>query len=222
MLLLHDFIVANNFIVGQTAMSCLQNYAHRALPSISMSSCGKFLVVMGEVTPTVITLPDLPPCGMVPAKQIGSKKAECQDLKTLGSRDISEFGLRPGQSLNNASVVNCRDGTVSSVVTVTSGDEPTIRLTGTGQSDQALKLMSLPPSVEMTHTTSTIIFPERGDDPLRIAINMKSTQEYSMSGLPDRRLPALIERDVRALKQISTSANTRDVRDLTIMPAGEP
>jgi hypothetical protein len=173
---------------------------------------------MGKFTPTVIRLPDLPPCDVVPAKQIGSKKAECQDLKPLGSRDISEFGLRPGQSLNNASVVNCRDGTVSSVVTVTGGDEPTIRLTGTGQSDQAVKLMSLPPSVEMTHTTSTIIFPEKGDDPLRMAINMESRQEYSMSGLPDRRLPALIERDVRSLKQISTRANTRD---LTIVPVEE-
>jgi hypothetical protein len=217
-----SFIVANTFIIGQTAMSCLQKYSYRALPSISMSSCGKFLVVMGEVKPTVITLPDLPPCDVVPDKQIGSKEAECQDLKTLGSRDISEFRLRPGQSLNNASVVNCRDGKVSSVVTVTSGDEPTICLTGTGQSDQAVKLMSLPPSVEMTHTTSTIIFPERGDDPLRIAVNMKPTQEYSMSGLPDRRLPALIERDVRSLKQISTSTNTRELRDLTVMPAEEP
>lgn len=201
-------------------MLSLQKHLYRAVPSISMPACGDFLVVMEEASPVVIKFPDVLACDVDPSREIVSKTTECQDIRTLGSTELSQFGFHHGQALNNASLVSCRDGTVSSVVTITGGSEPTIRLTtGTGQPDQSLKLMSLPPSVEMTHATPTIILPERKDDPLHIAINMNPRQEYSMGGLPNRRLPALIERDVRALKQVSTSAERRD---LSIMPAEKP
>ena len=167
--------------------------------------------------PTVIELPGLSSLDVAPTNQSGPL-TESQDLSTIGSTEISQFGFQPGQSLSKSSLVNCRDGVVSGVVTVLGGDEPTINLTtGTERLNHTVKLISLPQSVEMTHTTPTVILPERRNDPLLMAINMDSRQDYSMTGLLNRHLPSLIERDVHALKQVSTLASKRD---MTIMPGG--
>lgn len=186
----------------------LQSYLSRTAPDISISDCGKYVVLVGKGLPIVVEIPKIPPRNTL--EIVDQKNPGPNGLATIGNMDLSEFTFRTEQLQKAGSVVSCRNGKVSSVVTVKSGDRPTILITEVGQrAGTELELLNLPPSVDMDHSTPSIMIPKYPRDTVQLAINMNSRSDYSMIGRQDSNLPMLIERDARAVRRLVSTNNNR-------------
>jgi hypothetical protein len=178
---------------------------------ISISSCEKFIVLSGDTAPMVF------PITMVPNRDVEVTRHENDDseipqnVNFIGDLDVSKFGIRRGLSMKGGSVVTQRDGALSSILTIRGGDTPAIQLTrdGVTSGSETLELISLPPSAK--YGTTNIMMSKDRQDIIQVAINATSKLDYTMSAGSDPIMPLLIERDVRAIRHITSVNRTGKV-----------
>ncbi|KAK4071257.1 uncharacterized protein Triagg1_6288 [Trichoderma aggressivum f. europaeum] len=179
--------------------------------SLKISACGAYVVASHSGEPTVFEIPKLSPeVGTEEDLDIEPRflhKASLDNnastaLSILGNTDISHFGLKHGQIIHNECIVNSKDGAVSSLVHVLSGDAPALQLVPAtdGLETQTIQLMSLPKSIQLKHTAPVILTPNGQQTCIKVVLNSTIQSEYSLTERDAGVAPAVIERDIRSLK----------------------
>jgi hypothetical protein len=182
------------------------------IDSLKISACGRYVVANQKHGPTVFQIPEFS-CEAHFEQNCVQRSLRSADpdklsnaLSIIGDINVSCFDLSKGQILDTGCIINSKDGVVSSIVDIRSGDVPALRLVSNTEwlESQSIDLISLPDSFQIKHTAPVIFVPNHQDACLKIIHNSTSHPEYSLTERDDGVVLALIEHDTKSLK-VSTS-----------------
>lgn len=189
------------------------------LDSLTFSLCGKYLVAKTKNdTVHVLQIPQemvnpkdqkqVGDTSSVPYVERSSNQVSRSSLqKTLGG-----YGLLPGAILPGTHLVSAPkevDDPNVLVLTAAGNDIKAKSVTqGTSENNRHLRLLSMPKSFNCRNSAISIKIPERLDDPVRIMMNKRPEEGYSLSDGKEAQFPTIVEREFTSIKQVENLKRT--------------
>ncbi|KAI9713252.1 MAG: hypothetical protein M1820_001239 [Bogoriella megaspora] len=182
---------------------------------MTISSCGRFVVLMPKDTgnPIIVPLPFTENDTSPASNTLTLTSTNAQHTEEVANVEIPNFGLSalglvPGQVLKGTEAHLDTSGQISRIFSTQSNGSVTITLSSDSTRQpqtQAMELVSLPKWQGIDRSIPLVKVPSPHDASIRIILNTTAEEAYRMAGSQKKALPLVIETDVTGIRYVVSS-----------------